>query len=331
MADATFTSVDLSRLSPPDIVEKLDFETAYAQAVARFKAAYPDHVLRDSDPAAKVLQDIAYRAMHHRQRVNDATRAVMPAFAVRSDLDHIAAIVGVTRLTITPADPANGTPAVMESDDDLRRRMVLAPEGYSVAGPRGAYVSHALSADADVLDADAFGPKPADIRALVMAVLADHGADATLIEAMAAALDGADWPGDVIISLLARSGAGEAPPALTDKIAAYLSDETRRPLTDRVIVRSAEIIDYAIDASISTFSGPDAAIVLAEAQRRIEAYVADSHRLGRDITQSGIFAALHVEGVHQVLLHAPADDIIIARHQAPNCLSITLTHTGVGE
>ncbi|MFC4256684.1 baseplate assembly protein [Altererythrobacter xixiisoli] len=331
MADATFTAVDLSRLAPPDIVERLDFETAYAQAVARFKAAYPDHVLRDSDPAAKVLQDIAYRAMHQRQRVNDATRAVMPAFAVGADLDHIAAIVGVRRLTITPADPANGTPAIMESDDDLRRRMVLAPEGYSVAGPRGAYVSHALSADADVLDADAYGPKPADIRALVMAILADHGADTALTQAMATALDAADWPGDVIISLLARSGTGEASPALTDRIEAYLSDETRRPLTDHVIVRSAEIIDYAIEATISTFTGPDAAIVLDAARRRIEAYVADSHRLGRDITRSGIFAALHTEGVHQVVLHTPADDIIIARHQAPNCNGIMLTHTGVGE
>src|SRR3546814_9711108 len=46
-------------------------------------------------------------------------------------------------------------PAVMESDSDLRRRLVLAPEGYSVAGPEGAYIFHALSAHPDVLDASA--------------------------------------------------------------------------------------------------------------------------------------------------------------------------------
>ncbi len=331
MSDATFTAVDLSRLPPPDIVETLDFETLYAEAVARLKAQLPDHVLRDSDPAAKVLQDIAYRAQQHRQRVNDATHGVMPAFAVSADLDQIAALVGATRKTITPADPATGTPAVRESDDDFRRRMVLAPESFSVAGPRGAYVSHALSADADVLDADAYSPKPDDIRALVMAVLADHNVDAVVVDAMSAALDAADWPGDVIVPILSRSGTGEAPPELIDTVEAYLSDETRRPLTDHVIPRSAEIVTFAIEAAITTYAGPDASIVLAEAQRRINAYAADNHRLGRDITLSGIYGALHVPGVQNVALASPANDIVIARYQASNCTGITLTHAGVAE
>jgi phage-related baseplate assembly protein len=39
-----------------------------------------------------------------RQRINDAARAVMPAYAVKADLDHIAALFGITRLTITPAN-----------------------------------------------------------------------------------------------------------------------------------------------------------------------------------------------------------------------------------
>ncbi|GFM28149.1 putative phage baseplate assembly protein [Novosphingobium sp. PY1] len=297
MADATFTAVDLSRLPAPDIVEELDFETILADAVARMQAQMPEFVTRDSDPATKLLQVFAYFAQLLRQRVNDAVRAVMPAYAVGADLDNIAALFGITRFTLTPADEALGIPAVMESDADFRRRMVLAPEGYSVAGPEGAYIFHALSADADVLDASATSPAA----------------------------------GEVLVSVLSRTGSGAASAALVSKVAAYVSDETRRPLTDFVTVQSAEIVTYAVEATLTTFSGPDGGVVLAAAQANLDAYIASSHRLGRDITRSAIFAALHVEGVQNVELSAPAADIIVSRTQAPHCTGTTINYAGTGE
>jgi phage-related baseplate assembly protein len=321
MADATFTAVDLSRLPAPDIIEALDFETVLAGAVAQMRDEMAKSGLtfetRDSDPATKLLQVFAYYAQMLRQRINDAARAVMPAYAVKADLDHIAALFGITRLTITPANPATGAPAVMEDDTDFRRRMVLAPEGYSVAGPEGAYISHTLSADANVLDASATGPQPDDIKALVLGVLADHAAPADLVAAMTSALDTARWPGSVVVSVLARTGDGTAPAELIDTVAAYVSDETRRPLTDWVTVQSARIVPYVVDATLTTFSGPDGGVVLAAAQASLDAYTKASHRLGRDITRSAIFAALSVEGVQNVILREPAQDIVISRQQAP--------------
>jgi phage-related baseplate assembly protein len=321
MADATFTAVDLSRLPAPDIIEALDFETILAGAVAQMRDEMAKSGLtfetRDSDPATKLLQVFAYYAQMLRQRINDAARAVMPAYAVKADLDHIAALFGITRLTITPANPATGAPAVMEDDTDFRRRMVLAPEGYSVAGPEGAYISHTLSADANVLDASATGPQPDDIKALVLGVLADHAASADLVAAMTSALDTARWPGSVVVSVLARTGDGTAPTELIDTVAAYVSDETRRPLTDWVTVQSARIVPYSVDATLTTFSGPDGGVVLAAAQASLDAYTKASHRLGRDITRSAIFAALSVEGVQNVILRKPAQDIVISRQQAP--------------
>lgn len=297
MADATFTAVDLSRLPAPAIVEALDFETIQADAVARMQELMPDFVPRDSDPATKILQVVSYIVQLVRQRVNDAARAVMPAYATGADLDNIAALFGITRFTLVPADEVLGIPAVMESDADFRRRMVLAPEGYSVAGPEGAYVFHALSADEDVLDASAISPAP----------------------------------GEVLVSVLSRTGSGEAPPELLAAVDAFVSDETRRPLTDFVTVQSAEIIEYAVDATLTTFSGPDGSVVLATAQASLAAYVEASHRLGRDITRSGLYAALHVEGVQNVVLTAPAADIIISRTQAPHCTGITIAYAGTGE
>ena len=297
MADATFTAVDLSRLPAPDIVEELDFETILADAVAQMQVEMPEFVTRDSDPATKLLQVFAYFAQLLRQRVNDAARAVMPAYAVGGDLDNIAALFGIARLTVTPADDALGISAVMEGDTDFRRRMVLAPEGYSVAGPEGAYIFHALSADADVLDASATSPAP----------------------------------GEVLVSVLSRTGNGAAPASLIDTVAAYVSDETRRPLTDFVTVQSAEIVEYAVEATLTTFSGPDGGVVLAAAQASLDAYIAASHRIGRDITRSALFAALHVEGVQNVELASPAADIVISRTQAPHCTGIAVDYAGTGE
>ena len=297
MADATFTAVDLSRLPAPDIIEALDFETILADAVARMQALMPEFENRDSDPASKLLQAFSYFAQLLRQRVNDAARAVMPAYAVGTDLDNIAALFGIARFEITPADVVLGIPAVMESDADFRRRMVLAPEGYSVAGPEGAYIFHALSADADVLDASATSPDP----------------------------------GEVVVSVLSRTGSGEASADLITAVAAYVSDETRRPLTDFVTVQSADIVEYAVDATLTTFSGPDGGVVLAAAQASLAPYVEESHRLGRDITRSALFAALHVEGVQNVVLTAPAADIVIARTQAPYCTGIVVNYAGTGE
>jgi len=297
MADATFTAVDLSRLPAPTIIEALDFETVYADALAQFVALMPDFVARDSDPATKLLQLFAYRELILRQRINDALRGTMVAYAIGADLDNLGALLGVTRLTVTPPDPVLNIPAVMESDTDFRRRIVLAPEGYSVAGPEGAYIYHALSANADVLDASATSPEP----------------------------------GHVLISILSRNGAGAASVDLINAVAAYLNAEDRRPLTDYVTVMSAEIVDYAIAATITTFSGPDGGVVLAAAQAKLADYTAASHRIGRDITRSAIFAALHVEGVQNVTLTSPAADIIISRTQAPHCTAQSIAYVGVGE
>jgi phage-related baseplate assembly protein len=113
MADATFTAVDLSRLPAPDIIEALDFETILPMPPRRCGRDGQSGLTfetRDSDPATKLLQVFAYYAQMLRQRINDAARAVMPAYAVKADLDHIAALFGITRLTITPANPPPARP-----------------------------------------------------------------------------------------------------------------------------------------------------------------------------------------------------------------------------
>jgi phage-related baseplate assembly protein len=296
VSTATYTAVDLSKLPAPGVVETLDYETILGELVVMARGVMPDFSPLESDPVTKLLQVYAYRELILRQRINDAARAVMPAFAKGSDLDHLAANLGVFRLMLDPGNSEQGVAPTYESDEDFRRRFVLAPEGYSVAGPEGAYVFHAISAAADVVDASAVSPTP----------------------------------GSVTVHILTRTGE-QASAALCATVEQYLSAETRRPLTDHVTVAPAVVVPYAIKATLSTFAGPDSAVVLAEAQKKIAAYTAASMRLGRDITLSGIYAALHVDGVQRVSLVEPKADIVCDRSQAPYCQSIAISYDGIGE
>jgi hypothetical protein len=164
MADATFTAVDLSRLPAPDIIEDLDFETILADAAAQMRDEMAKSGLtfetRDSDPATKLLQVFAYYAQMLRQRINDAARAVMPGLCrqgrprpYRRPVRH------------HPPDHHPGQPRHRRARRDGGRHRFPPPHGPRARGLFGgragrAYISHTLSADANVLDASATGPQP---------------------------------------------------------------------------------------------------------------------------------------------------------------------------
>lgn len=295
---STFTAVDLSRLPLPDVFEQLDFEQLLAQRVADFKRFMPQYdALVESDPVYKVLQASAYREMVLREQFNQRAKGLFLAYAQRADLDNLAAPFGVTRKQLTPPDIEAGTAAVFETDTEFRRRIQLAPEGLSVAGPEGAYIFHTLSADTAVLDASATS----------------------------------STPGEVVVTVLGRDGDGTPSDALLAIVDAVLQDDQVRPLTDFVRVVGAQILPYGVEADLYTFDGPDAAVVIAEARRRLDAFMADSHRLGRDVAVSAIYAQLHAEGVQRVVLHAPVADLAVGRHQAAYCTGVKLSHRGTNE
>lgn len=298
----SFTAVDLSKLSPPAMVETLSFETVFQQMLADLIARDSTFsALVESDPAYKILEVCAYRETLIRQRVNDAGLAVMLAYAIGTDLDQIGANFNVDRLLITAGDPNAVPPTedVFEGDDDFRRRIQLSLEGYTTAGSQGAYIFHALSADGDVKD------------------VAVPNVPLT--------------PGTVNVAVLSRTGTGAAPAETLAAVTAALNAEEVRPLCDTVVVASAEIVTYSIAATLTLYSGAGQAQVLAAAQASAQAYADSMHALGLDVTRSGIFAALHQAGVQNVTLTAPAADVTIAWNQASRCTGITLTFGGVGE
>lgn len=299
----TTTLADLSKLPAPLVVEQLSYEAILAAQLADLQARDPAFTaLLESDPAVKVLEVTAYRELIIRQRANDACHAVMVAYARGGDLEQLAANLGgplITRLVVDAGDPdaVPPVPPTYETDDQLRLRIVSAPEGFTVAGPRGAYVYHALSADGQVSDASAVSPTP----------------------------------GQVVVTILGRTGTGVPSDELLDTVRAALNDDEIRPLTDEVIVQGATVVNYTVVASIYLFPGPESEPIIAAAQARVQAYAEAQRRLGRDIRRSAIFAALHVEGVQRVELTQPAADLVLGSAQASYCTSISLTFGGYDE
>ncbi|KYP88512.1 baseplate assembly protein [Erwinia aphidicola] len=300
-------TIDLSQLPAPDVVETLDYETLLAERKATLISLYPadqqEAVARtlslESEPIVKLLQENAYREVILRQRINEAAEANMVAWANGADLDQLGANNGVVRLMLTPADDSAIPPvaAVMESDDDFRLRVASAFEGLSVAGPTGAYEFHAKSADGRVSDATAISPSPACVT----------------------------------VTVLSREGDGVAAADLLAVVDAALNDENVRPVADRLTVQSAAIVNYSVDAVLYIYPGPEAEPVRAAAEAKLQAFVSAQRRLGRDIRQSALYAALHVEGVQRVQLNAPAQDVVLDKTQAGYCTGYTITVGGSDE
>ncbi|WP_095139921.1 baseplate J/gp47 family protein [Pseudomonas sp. Irchel s3a10] len=267
------TLVDLSELPAPDVLEPLDFEEVYGEALDVFR----DHMggnwtaSLESDPVTKLLEVASYIKLGNRARVNDAAKSQLLAYATGADLDHLAANVNLKRLVIQPADPLAVPPveAVMESHDALRERVQLAYEGLTTAGPRNSYILHARNASALVADATAESPSPACVD----------------------------------VTVLGLEGDGTAGPELLKLVATAVNEDDVRPVGDRVTVRGAQILRYRVDAVLHMKgTGPENDAALSEAIKRLEAWINPRRRLGVEVARSGVDAQLHVAGVARVEL-----------------------------
>jgi phage-related baseplate assembly protein len=129
----------------------------------------------------------------------------------------------------------------------------------------------------------------------------------------------------VNVAILSRTGDGVPSSEVLATVVAALNAEVVRPLCDTVQVEAADVVPYVITASLDFYPGTGQAQVMAAAQAAAEAYAAEMNKLGRDITLSGIYAALHQPGVQKVNLTAPLADIVNQWNQAPRCTAVTVT------
>ncbi len=299
--------VDLSKLPAPDVIEELDYETLLAERKAKFLSLYPEserafwqaRLALESEPITKLLQENAYLELILRARINHAARAVMLAFAKGTDLDHLGALMGVQRLLIQAEDLSQEPPqqAIYEEDERFRLRIQMSLEGRTTAGSRGSYLFHTLSTSPNIRDANISSPTPGTVLVTVLPALNYEGDDQTLLNA----------------------------------IKQKLNQEDIRPLTDTVEVAKSEQIAYQVTAELTMYPSAIESVSFAAAQSKLNAFVEKQYYLGKDITLSGIYAALHQEGVQNVHIIQPATDIVVDPKKVAYCTSINITIRGRDE
>ena len=300
--------VDLKKLPAPKVVQELSYETLLTQRKEKFLSLQESDEMRqhwqarlqlESEPVVKLLEENAYLELLLRTNINESAKAVMLVYATGSDLDQLGALFGVTRLIIQAEDLKSNppSPAKYEDDERFRTRIQMSLEGLTTAGSRASYEFHALSTSAKIKDVDVTSPTA----------------------------------GTVKVAILSTEGQGTADGDLIKAVKEQLNAEHIRPLTDTVLVESAVILTYEIQATITLYPSVLESVVMENVNKAITRYVNKQHSLGIDITRSGIYAALHQEGVQNVKLTKPMDDLIVQPHQAAYCTLIQVSLGGRDE
>jgi phage-related baseplate assembly protein len=262
-----FTAINLSGLAPPDIIETLDYEAIVTEMRNDLVERFPliaGVIDLESEPARKLIEAFAYREMGLRARINDAARAVLLASSYGTNLDHLGALFATAR--------QEG-----EGDDRFRRRIQLAPEAFSVAGPEGAYQYHALTVAPWARDVSAVSRRPGVVRVTVL-----------------------------------KEGSDPCPTlAEREAVRLHLGNEAIRPLTDVVEVLAPIIRRTRVAAKLTLYPGPDAQVVRQRSLAAVTSWVEKNRMLGMNLRRSALYAALHQEGVHSVDLVSPSTDLVL--------------------
>lgn len=303
------TIIDVGSLPSPIAIEELDFEAIVSRQKTKFqefweavRAANPslnlptyDVAMLEFDPAVITNEAESYRELLLRARVNDALRAVLPAFARGTDLDQVVARANVQRLATAFDEEGNAT--AWESDAKLLDRY-LAAFARPAAGSEDGYIYAAATA----------WPQRHDIKV--------YGYEAPGL---------GFEPGDVGVYLLAADGGSVSDEAMASVVRA-LNPKTARPRTDVVEVRRATVGTWSLAAKLIIRRGASPEAVVAARRTAVQAFADARYHIGGLVTAVGAVSALWDPNVINVEVTAPLADIPSARDKAPFLTSINLTY-----
>jgi len=160
-----------------------------------------------------------------------------------------------------------------EDDDAYYERMRLSMEAFSTAGPAEAYEFFARTARGLVSEARATSPAPAEVVVRIL-------------------LQGGEMPTQEVL----------------DTVEAYLSDRTRRPLTDHVTICAPEAVPFDVEFTywLSAVSSKPAEVAREDIQTAVNEYVLwQRSRIGRDINPSVLHAMVMDAGARRVEIVRP--------------------------
>lgn len=180
----------------------------------------------------------------------------------------------------------------IESDEELRKRIIIAPESYSIAGPELAYKSVVLNSYLGISDAQVVNEGPGVVGIYPL-------------------LQGGKLPDEEILEIVEKA----------------VSSKSVRPFNDKVEVKSPEAVNYNIRGTYYLYD--DSIVDDKKIDIVINKYITwQKDRLGRDINPDILVAGLIEAGVKRVELEEPLFKVLDSK-QVGYCVSASLTFGGL--
>lgn len=263
-------------------LNKIEFDKIYADIIAPEKTANEiltelwqkyeaetGEVFQASNPAAKVLEVLAFADWINDDNLKTATKEVLPSFAKDEFLDEVLGWFHLgKRHIIVEADEEADPPIAeaLEDDKAFKTRIMEEYIGQSHAGPAARYLALAKRLS-DVKDVYVKSPQTEE-------------------EA-----------GELDIYILTHIANGVAAAQILIDIQAVYNQPNGVNDSKRRTLHSATINEFALGAEVTLKSGPDPVQVKAILEQQLQTYLFNRHMFENYITKSGILAALTIEGV----------------------------------
>lgn len=186
--------------------------------------------------------------------------------------------------------------ADIETDESLAERVFLAPSGYSVAGPDDAYIFWSRTYNSDIGSVKPTSPNPCEVEIYIMM------ADGSMPEA-----------------------------GIISGLQTYLSDNSIRPLTDKVTVKAPTANNFIIDLTyyINRSDSSSAVAIQTAVTAAVQDYIEwQTTEIGKDINPSELIKRVVAAGAKRVTVTSPVFTTVSGTEVA-QCTASTVTYGGL--
>lgn len=297
------TEISLITLPNLTVITELSY-TAYKQKIMeKIVPIMPDSVSYETSDESILSEALAYVLIHEESKLNERFKALMPIYAQDNDLD-VACMnnYGTVRLED-------------ESDDAFLKRSIYSLQQSNTAGSEWSYYYHTYNVNPHIVSVKAFRSNAGEVTIVFHVFFTD--------EELIALLDITDEILNEEQQTLVEVTRVELSNAVKVAVEARLNEDKIRPLNELQIVKKATVINYSIDAIIKTKLNIDGNIVKAEAIERVNAFM-NSFKIGDEVKTSKLISLLHVEGVGEVVLNSPSENIIVNNESVAICADVTI-------
>ena len=193
----------------------------------------------------------------------------------------------------------------IEKDEKLLYRILLSFADKSTAGSEESYTSYALKADARIEEIKVLRAMLNIQDYVPLLIGADESSIVNVLNNMYAALG--------MIEVYYYSSSSDD--LMQSRIEEQLNAQKTRPLSDTVLVKPASIVNFLITAELKILPNQERVQIQSNAEESLSRGLIELRKIGENITLSEINKFLKVDGVKEVIISEPGQNILIANNQ----------------